>query len=68
LFVNAELKELNNLSTRIMTMQEGSEGNVKLGSDLGNEANQFLQVSMLEMLSFLMVDVMSGWQNVVVPN
>ncbi len=41
-------------------MQEGSEGNVKLGSDLGNEANQFLQVSMLEMLSFMVVDDMSG--------
>jgi hypothetical protein len=68
LYVYAELKELNNFSTRIMTMQEGSEGNVKLGSDLGNEANQFLQVSMLEMLSFLMVDVMSGWQNVAAPN
>ena len=31
--------------SRIVSMQEGTEANNKLGSDLGNEANQFLQVN-----------------------
>ena len=39
---------------RINSMQEASEGNNKLGSDLGNEANQFLQV-------FLLFQVNNHW-------
>ena len=42
---------------RINSMQEASEGNNKLGSDLGNEANQFLQVK-YNALSFTLMSPM----------
>jgi hypothetical protein len=38
--------------SRIVSMQESAEANNKLGSDLGNEANQFLQVPILHNISY----------------